>query len=298
MKADPRIQYGDMTSFESWTLLCNLINEALAPAVAYSDIGFEILLSCMSLSTSAKRRISKHTSSEFLLWSFNAMVQLADNPTPDSKLALVTELLEMGVERNIFYDYASRVRVIGIVPDNARIDVAKVMHQTDYYLTLYEQFRQNLVYRYYRFAQNAAVRNHITKENVGLLSSANDQSNVFVLSLMRAIDKFVPYKGTLTNYIKEWFIHAAGGSAYNIYGDEAYSLPRSARRDIKDGVKDNRNKAIPIEESRHVEAEATPISNIDPKALLSISQLENAHIMWMMFDMPFDPIDYLNRSKQ
>lgn len=297
MKNEPRIQYEYMTSFESWTLMCNLINEALAPAVVYSDIGFEILLSCMSLSTSAKRRISKHRSSEFLLWSFNAMVQLVDEPTPDNKLLLITEMLEMGVERNIFYDYASRVRLIGIESDNHKIDVKKVMRQTDYYLTMYEEFRHNLVYRYLKFTQSAAFRNQMIKENAGLISSHQDQTNVYILSLMRAIDKFVPYKGTLTNYIQEWFIHASGGSSYNVYGDEAYSLPRSARRDVKDGARDNRNKVIPIEESKHVEESNVSMPSIDPHALYSISQLENAHILFMMFDLSFDPIEYQNRTK-
>lgn len=302
MKKDSKVKHANMTSFETWSVLCYLLNEAIYPAVVYSDLSFEIASSCMSLSTSAKRKISAHTSQELLEWLFNETLACVADPSPDKKHALVTELLERGVERNIVSDYAMRVRTIGITPNNHKVDVRKVMKHTDLYLTMYEQFRDELVYRYLAFTENAARKNNAIKMKNGLLSSEGDQVQVYVVSLARAIDKFVPYKGTLTNYIQQWFMNAEGASSYMSYTDEAYSMPRQARKQVADGIIHNRNKVIPMGmgDDAHVlvskqmmqdsAGEDNFLSSIDPKAMQSISQLPKASLLWMVYDLPYDPL--------
>lgn len=306
MKKNSKIKHANMTSFETWSVLCYLLNEAIYPAVVYSDLSFEIASSCMSLSTSAKRKISAHTSQELLEWLFNQTLACVADPSPEKKHVLVTELLERGVERNIISDYAMRIRTIGITPNNHKVDVRKIVRHTDIYLGLYEAFREELVYRYLDFTEHAARRNNAVKVKSGLISSEGDQVNVYMISLARAIDKFVPYKGTLTNYIQQWFMNAEGASSYMSYTDEAYSMPRTARKQVQEGIIHNRNKVIPIDVGeggsklvakqvmQDSMAEDTFLSSIDPKALQSISQLPKASLLWILFDLPWNPLEDKN----
>lgn len=302
MRKDAKIKHANMTSFETWSVLCYLLNEALYPAAIYSDIAFEIASSCMALSTSAKRKISAHSSQELLEWLFNEILSCAVDPSPDKKHNLITELLERGVERNILYDYALRVRVVGIKLDNPKIDGRKIVKHTDIYLSMYEEFRMDLVYRYTAFTEVSAKRNNAIKSKGGLLSSEGDQVSVYSISMLRAIDKFVPYKGTLTSYIQQWFMNAEGASSYMTYTDEAYSMPRQARKQVQEGVIHNRNRVVPIGtgENNHIlvskqltqEAMTpdSPLADIDTKALYAISQLPRAPLLWMVYDLGFDPL--------
>lgn len=307
MRKDAKIKHANMTSFETWSVLCYLLNEALHPAVVYSDVAFEIASSCMALSTSAKRKISAHSSQELLEWLFNEILSCVVDPSADKKHALVTELLERGVERNILYDYALRVRVIGVKSNNPKIDGRKIIKHTDIYLNLYEEFRMDLVRRYTAFTETSAKRNNAIKSKGGLLSSEGDQVNVYTISMLRAIDKFVPYKGTLTSYIQQWFLNAEGASSYMSYTDEAYSMPRQARKQVQEGALHNRNRVVPmgIGDSNHalvakqVVQEAmvpdSPLGDIDSKAMHAISQLPKSPLLWLIYDLSFDPLAEENR---
>lgn len=292
MKRDSRILYEDLTSFETWSVLCHLLNEAIYPAVTYSEMSFELLCSCMALSTSAKRKISAQSSADFMLWAFNTMTALEAENTPENRQAVATNLLELGVERNIIHDYAHRVRTIGIVSKNPNVDVGKLRKHTAFYLDLYERFRHDVVYRYYVLTHTAAMKNSVVKEQHGMLSSPEDQKNVFMLSLMRAIDKFVPYRGTLAPYILQWFKHAEGGSSYMVYTDEAYSIPRAVRKEIHEGDSALRNRVVPYipKNQEGNGATETIFDAIDPKAMRCMSQLPSAPLLWAMYDLPFDPL--------
>lgn len=302
MKKNQRIKHANMTSFETWSVLCYLLNEALHPAIIYSDLCFEIASSCMALSTSAKRKISAHTSQEFLEWLFNETLYCIADPSQDKKHGLITELLERGVERNILADYALRVRTIGVNPNDPRVDARKIIKHADIYLTLYEEFRMDIVYRYMEFTETAARRNNAIKSYGGLISSEGDQVNVYTISMLRAIDKFVPYKGTLAPYIQQWFLNAEGASSYMTYTDEAYSMPRAARKSVQEGTLTNRNRAVPLSVDSGVNTlvskqimqdsmvPESPLLSLDSKALQSIAQLPKATLLWLLYELPFDPL--------
>lgn len=302
MKINPKIKHANMTSFETWSVLCYLLNEALHPAVIYSNIAFEIASSCMALSTSAKRKISAHTSQELLEWLFNETLRCLAEPTADRKHDFITELLERGVERNILADFALRVRTVGVTPNDPRVDARKIIKHADIYLEMYDEFRMDIVYRYLEFTETSARRNNAIKNNGGLMSSEGDQVNVYTISMMRAIDKFVPYKGTLASYIQQWFMNAVGASSYMTYTDEAYAMPRAARKAVQEGTLNNRNRVVPLgigDDSHAFVAKRilqeslvpdNPLSDIDPTALKAISQLPKASLLWMLFDLGYDPL--------
>lgn len=275
----------DLSSSQIWSVLNSLLFEALAPVVANSDVGMEIGLSCLSMSANAKRRISGLEQTEFMQVCFNVLLQAAVIPTEDNRIAVLTQLLDKGLERNIPYEYAQRSLVHP--PLSYPHDLPKLHRHIYLYVSMYDQFRQDVVNRYSALTAFSARRNFYAKNQFGLSADEEEHYHVFVLSLMRAIDKFVPWRGTLASYILAWFENAKGASQFMVYSDEVFGLTRAIRKQVHEGGTDIRNRVIPLSDRENSIPDETDL--VDIGVLLNVANMPNATLLFLAKGLPFYP---------
>ena len=249
LRVNKNIKYSkDLSSHEIWKVLISLLYEAAAPLSVYGNMSIETAMSCLALSTDNRRKISDRKSDKFLEDIFYELtLRVGDeDDVEQSKLALLEFILNKGVERNIIVDHIAYSLALTRFPKN--IDSKKLRNFVDQYLEDYDTFKQDLVYRYYHVTEAYANKNYYAKKASGLHSSKSDMFHVYLISAMRAIDRFIPTKGPLTTDIENWFQNARGSSDYIVYDGEAISINRAVRRSLHEGNKVLNTKSIPLED--------------------------------------------------
>lgn len=283
---DTRSVYStNLSSSQIWEVLNTLLFEALAQSVANASIGFEIGLSCLAITSSAKRKLSGLEPDEFLQVCFTEIAVATIVNTPDAKLHLLKEIQAKGLERNILYEYAQRCLVHP--PYIPFIDSVKHAKHIELQLQLYDTFRQDVVDRFKSLTEFSAKRNYHSKNTAGLAAEESEHYHVFVLSLMRAIDKFVPWRGTLASYILAWFENAKGASQYMVYDDEVFGLTRAIRKQVHDGKADIRNKVIPLSDRENAIPDESLEISID--LIMRMAKLPNATLLFYANAIPYYP---------
>ena len=86
-------------------------------------------------------------------------------------------------------------------------------------------FRNMIVEKYIRLARVEANKAHA---GTGLQVSKDDLTRDLILSIFKAINKYDPQKGTLTSYIKWWFMDAKTNQSHHEEG-VAYVIPSQSR---------------------------------------------------------------------
>lgn len=280
----------DLTSYQIWTVMNSLLYEAAAPLCVYSNMSIETALSCLALSTNNRRRIAAANPDKLIVQLFYELSQRVEpcNSGPESKLDMLEYLINNGIERNIIVDHiayslqSDSLREVGIAKKKLKKHVAV-------YLKDYDTFKRDVVFRYYHLISTFANNNHYNKSKSGLKSTKDDMKHVYIISAMRAIDKFIPFKGTLTSYIQTWFQNAEGSSDFIVYDGEAFSLNRNVRKSVQDGDKEINNKAIPIHdrEDSISDDEAVKEINIFPEFSRHIAKLPNAPLVFIAQNLPY-----------
>lgn len=275
----------DLSSVQIWNILNSLLFEILAPAVAHSGLSSEITLSCIAASTNGKRKISGLDQEQFISLCFTELILTEVKNSPETKIGLLNSLLSAGVERNIIYEYAQRCLVQPPIIPNA--DPEKYQRHVEHYIRLYDTFRRDVVGRFHNLTEFVAKRNHYAKNQHGLSAEVLEHYNVFTLSLMRAIDKFVPWRGTITSYILHWFENAKGASSYMVYNDEAFGLNRGTRKQVHDGDLDIHNKVIPLSDRENSIPDDS--EQIETDTLLTIAKIPHATLLFFDNALPYYP---------
>jgi len=289
----------DLSSYQIWLVLNNLLSEAAAPLVAYSNMSVETALTCLSISTDNRRKIAYYKSEEMLTKLFSELSQFVefDNNKPvteDQKLELLEYLLNNGVERNIVIDHIA-YSLYNLAPHSflkKEVDFTKLVRHVELYLDLYETFKQDVVFRFYYLISTFSNKNHYVKSLSGLNTNKEEMLHAYVISTIRAIDRFIPYEGTITSYIQTWFQNAQGSSDFIIYDDEAFNLKRGIRKSIQDGDKQINNKVIPIDDKEndvHLvvdESVSTDMSSF-PEFSRLIAKLPNSTIVYLAQNLPY-----------
>lgn len=248
LRVNKNIKYSkDLSSNEIWKVLISLLYEAAAPLAVYGDMSIETALSCLALSTDNRRKISDKKSEKFLEEIFYELsMRVGDEDADQSKLELLEFILNKGVERNIIVDHIAYSLALTRFPKY--IDTKKLRNFVDKYLSDYDTFKQDIVYRYYHVTEAYANKNYYAKLASGLKATKSDMFHVYLISAMRAIDRFIPTRGPLTTDIENWFQNARGSSDYIVYDGEAISINRAVRRSLHEGNKVLNTKSIPLED--------------------------------------------------
>lgn len=304
----------DLSSYQIWLVLNNLLTEAAAPLVAYSNMSIETALSCLSISTDNRRKIAYYKSEVMLTKLFCELSQFVDTDknkptTEDQKLDLLEYLLNNGVERNIVIDHIayslSNLSKDSFIKTN--MDFTKLVRHVEIYLELYETFKQDVVFRFYYLVNTFSNKNHYVKSLSGLNTSKEEMFHAYIISTIRAIDRFIPYEGTIASYIQTWFQNAQGSSDFIIYDDEAFNLKRGIRKSIQDGDKQINNKVIPIDDKENDihsiidDSVSTEISTF-PEFSRHIAKLPNSTIVYLAQALPYilskEQIERINKSNE
>ena len=276
----------DLTSHQIWSILINLLMDAAHPLCVISgDFLFDLMGSVCNLSTTSRRKIAAVESPDMLPWIANKLVELAANNTPERRVVVFNELMQKGLERQIVVDHI--VMTLQRVKDTAPYDPYKLDRHIQHFLTMYERFRKDVFNRYYELMVTAANKNHFVKSNSGLNISKQDMINTYTIAVYRAIDKFVPFKGTLTSYIQTWFQYAEGGSSYTIYDNEAVSINRDVRRRVREEELPIKTQAVNFDlvanimETDEETEQDLYLSNIAPH----LAPLENSSLPFIIFGL-------------
>ncbi len=279
-----------LTSFQIWKILNGLVYKASIPLLDLNNnFLFELLSSVVALCTSARRKISSVESEELLIWAANNIILLTNESTINKRHKIFLELLEKGIERNIVIDHIT-TNVSTISQDEIYpIDIYKLDKSITVYLNMYEVFRKDIFNRYYDMMLVAANKNFHSKQISGLNISKNDVNQIYTIAVYRAIDKFVPFKGTLTSYIQTWFQFAEGGSAFALYDNEAVSINREVRRKVQDESLAIKTQAVNLDKvTNFVEDTSVLVKDeITTNIVKYISKLENVSLLFLLYNLPY-----------
>jgi DNA-directed RNA polymerase specialized sigma24 family protein len=111
--------------------------------------------------------------------------------------------------------------------EGASQDVYAAIPTVTYWSKLALQMRDMIVGKYTKFALNRASLHY---RNQGAKIDFEDLVQNFMAAAYKAVDKFNPERGTLTNYITNWMMDARSRSDHE-YGT-AYDIPRSKKAQI------------------------------------------------------------------
>lgn len=292
-----------LTSHQIWKILIGLILEAGRPLCYISgDFLFDLLGSVCNLSTSSRRKVASAESPDTLPWVATKLVELAANNTADRRVAVYEELLQKGIERNIVVDHI--VMTLRHLEDTDPYDPYKLDKHVQTYLNMYESFRKDVFNRFYDLMVFAANKNHFLKKRSGLNISKLDMVNTYTIAVYRAIDKFVPFKGTLTSYIQTWFQFAEGGSSFTMYDNEAVSINRDVRRKVREDEVSIKTQGINFD---LVSNTMQSSGNSEEELYLStvanqISMLDYVPILFVIFGLKYtfdeDDIDLISKHNE
>lgn len=286
LRQHPDVKYSrDLSSYQIWEVMNNLLREASAPLCSYASMSVEMALSCMSISTKNRRRISKHKNADELLTDLFAEVCRDTVHDEDMKLDLLDVLIQKGIERNIVVDH---ITFSLQTSKFQHIDRTKLYKHVGVYLDSYDKFKRDVVFRFYYFIQTFANRNHYVKNINGLKCTKDDMFHVYMISSLRAIERFIGDKGTITKYIETWFQNAEGSSDFIVFDNEAFSLNRAVRKEIQSGERDINNKAIPVHDRENtLAAPAPPGDNNFEEYSRLLANLPSSTIVFLAQNLPY-----------
>lgn len=136
---------------------------------------------------------------------------------------------------------------VGLNANRARLSAA--LRWSQHYFELYNKFKGSIVNKYVRLAQqetSKAMKN--TKLNIDKKALFNN----LTLSIGKAIDKFDPAHGTLTNYVNLWFMNAKTNPQFDHEEGKSYDVSTTKRRKMSaeyaNGISSDSNLSVSIDE--------------------------------------------------
>lgn len=163
----------------------------------------------------------------------------------------------------------------------------------------YLKFKEMVIQKYLKFA--VMESNKAAKYSQSKIDSEDMFKNM-VMAINKAISKYDPRKGTLTQYVKNWFMDAKTNTKYDSHIGEVFSLSASGRRSVAKKYHNNEssfvNFVVNIEdENLNIEDESiTPEDRIFQKNTLKLyntifSEADDLEIKFaqIVLGIPFHP---------
>lgn len=255
-----------MSSQHIWNMFVHLLFITLQPLAHSTSMVDDIIHVCLAASMDKRRKVGAHKSEETVDYLYKLLYT-----DPDTKLNGLLKVL--GIERTVIsafiedylnnYYEPSRSGTMSQWEDICLSEYTKDMYQQ------YCDFKNMVTNRFLKLSNSQAAKNQWIKSQQGLVSDVSDHENNFYLSVIRAVDKFYPNKGTLASYVMLWLNNAAG-SSYSMYLGEAFTLTRSVRLRIHKGELAVNNKSYDIESAVTIPLEETPDIAEDTKEYLAL----------------------------
>src|SRR6266481_932114 len=317
----PWLQIASTTSqvdnnLDSKTISCVLnsfLYKSLSPIFFNTNMVEIILASLLNICYSDHRRkISALPKPEMIVILFKVII-LEDK---EEKWELVQKLQ---LERTIYYDiiqlflkltnqylnhehYLIKTNKIFYSNEMAKIEnklgisrahCAPTIRWAQCYIKYYDEFKNSIINKYIRLAAQEAKKSTF---NTNLKIDDEELFKNLILSMQKAIAKFNPNKGTLTSYIKWWFMDAKTNPEFDHKYNESYSITNTERRHIRD-KKDytNVNLSQSLDTNKNTELSNDSL-NIEDMLINKeqsdifyklISQIRNTKYLHLIFDIPY-----------
>lgn len=245
-------EFAHLTSKQTWEILTNLLYQAVLPLAKTTTFALDLIFTILTSTSDQRRKISIYDSEKCLEVGYQLLFK-----HPETIMKSI--IFEMGVERWVISNFINNFLDGTYQPKQIETDggyyysrEALMRHVRDMY-ELYNSFRRRVCSRFTKLSNSQAAKNRWQKEQFGLNSDQGDNEHNYFLSVLRAIDKLYPSKGTLANYVLLWLSNSAG-SNFTMYTGEAFNLARPVRKMIHEGMLNINNKAYDLDSAAAVPA--------------------------------------------
>jgi len=256
-----------LPSKQTWEVLTNLLYRTVLPLAKTTTFAIDILFTILTSTSDQRRKISIFDSEKCLSMSYDLLFK-----SPETIMRNV--IFDMGVERWVISNFVNNYLEGTYRPKQIQTEdgyyfsqEAMRRHVRDMY-AIYNNFRQRVCERFTKLSNSQAAKNRWQKEQFGLTSDQGDNENNYFLSVIRAIDKLYPSKGTLANYVMLWLSNSAG-STFTIYTGEAFNLSRPVRKEIHEGRLAVNNKAYDLEGAINIPAPEDSAIAVEDTSLIA-----------------------------
>lgn len=254
---------------QTWNLLTSLLYKTVLPLAKTTTFPIDLIFSLISSTSDQRRKISIYDSKKCFEISYSLLFK-------DAETIMKTIIFEMGVERWVIADFVNNFLAGTYNPKPIEVEEkyyfsreALVRHVRDNF-EVYNEYRNRVSYRFKKLSDSQAAKNRWQKEQFGLTSEQGDNENNFFLSVLRAIDKLYPEKGTLTNYVQLWLSNSPG-SHFTLFTGEAFNLSRPVRQRIADKSLVVNNKAYDLDKATNIPApEAQSLMKEENNSILDV----------------------------
>lgn len=278
-------ELASLSSKQAWDILTSLLYKTVLPLAKTTTFTLDLLFTILTSTSDQRRKISILAPDKCLKKAYELLYQKPE-------IILKTIIFDMGVERWVidkFVDnYLSGLylpKQIEISEDYYFSQAALFRHVKDSF-AIYNQFRERLSLRFLKLSNSQAARNQYQKNQFGLTSDKGDNENNYFLSVLRALDKLYPSKGTLANYVMLWLSNSAG-SSFTLYTGEAFNLARPVRKAIHDGLITVNNKSHDLETAVNIPIQEENFSLKEENSSLlevfgSVQSIPISSLTWLL----------------
>lgn len=292
-------ELANLTSKQAWDILTSLLYKTTLPLAKTTTFTLDILFTILTSTSDQRRKISILSPENCLKKAYSLLYQKPE-------VILKTIIFDMGVERWVIDRYVDNYLSGLYVPKQIEIDDdpyfsnAAIYRHTKDSFAIYNQFRERLSLRFLKLSNSQAARNQYQKNQFGLTSDKGDNENNYFLSVLRALDKLYPSKGTLANYVMLWLSNSAG-SSFTLYTGEAFNLARPVRKQIHDGLIVVNNKAHDLETAMNIPVqEESALAQEENSQLFDVlgvvQSIPLSSLTWMLHGFATVPTPLLKRQ--
>lgn len=129
---------------------------------------------------------------------------------------------------------------------------------------LYADFKQMIIEKYVRLAYNESQK---AVNSTTLHVDANDIFKNFILGVNQAIEKYTPNKGTLTSWVKWWFLNALTNPKFDHTYGQSFKISSTHRRNLSKKLEDGEHVDITWSEALDTIAEIASNDNTEEKLI-------------------------------
>ncbi len=285
-------ELANLPSKQTWEMLTNLLYQTVLPLAKTTTFCLDLLFTLMTSTADQRRKISILDSDKCLVTSYNLLFK-----SPETIIRTV--IFDMGVERWVISNFINQYLDGSYTPKQIATNVdyyyspeACRRHVEDMY-AVYNTFRSRVCERFRKLSNSQAAKNKWQKEQFGLTSDQGDNEHNYFLSVIRAIDKLHPNKGTLAEYVMQWLANSAG-SSFTIYTGEAFNLSRPVRKEIHEGKLNVNNKGYDLENAVNIPAPEEITINAEDTTMIAdvmgtIQHLDKVSFMMLLHGFPATP---------
>lgn len=249
-----KLDVASLSSEQISQVLDKLLFLMMEPVVLYTDYGFELAASLLSLLQNNRRRVCGGDRQVAVTQLFTALC------LRDREL-LLKALIENKFERNLLLYYVgltiecngadSEWNSSVVYPPDLAVEYGPLKTHLVYVHGLYNTFREMIIERYNPIIKSQASRIMYRKELTGITVSKKDALQNCLLAAIKALDKFHASQGTLTTYLIKW-VSSSISSSFSMGIGESFTITRNARTRIAKGSLALNNMSVDIEASYEI----------------------------------------------